>query len=161
VAERLRVVLRHNVGSGRRAYRKRKMTHAEWKGDFEKTGWAIREVSSGEVVGEAGRYAIRTDEKVLGDETVFELRDEELDMKAYARRVPTPERAAELARQVRGAGGNLGSDSWQGADCAPGGSRGPIMRLSAGSRRLMPPYSLIYAEEGVLGSSHDSYLILI
>ena len=63
---------------------------------FEGAGWAIRDVSSGEFVGEAGRYAIRTDEKVLGDETVFELRDEELDMKAYARRVPTPERAAEL-----------------------------------------------------------------
>jgi hypothetical protein len=56
----------------------------------------IREVSPGEFVGESGRYAICTDEKVLGDETIFELRDEELDMKAYARRVPTPERAAEL-----------------------------------------------------------------
>ena len=63
---------------------------------FERGGWAIRDVSSGEVVDEAGRYAIRADEKVLGDETVFELRDEELDMKAYTRRVPTPDRAAEL-----------------------------------------------------------------
>jgi len=63
---------------------------------FERAGWVIREGSSGEFVGEAGRYAIRTDEKVLGDETVFELRDEQLDMKAYARRVPAPERAAEL-----------------------------------------------------------------
>ena len=72
------------------------MSDAEVREVFESTGWAMREVSSGEFVGEAGRYAIRADEKVLGDETVFELRDEELDMKAYARRVPTPERAAEL-----------------------------------------------------------------
>jgi hypothetical protein len=72
------------------------MTDAEVKETFKRAGWAIREVPSGEVVGEAGRYAIRTDEEVLGDETVFELRDEELDMKAYAHHVPTPERAAEL-----------------------------------------------------------------
>ena len=72
------------------------MPDAEVKEAFERAGWAIREESSGEFVGEAGRYAIRTDEKLLGDETVFELRDEELDMKAYARRVPTPERAEEL-----------------------------------------------------------------
>jgi hypothetical protein len=72
------------------------MTSREVTEAFERTGWAIREVSSGEVVGEAGRYVIRPDEKVLGDETVFELCDEELDMKAYARRVPTPERAAAL-----------------------------------------------------------------
>ena len=72
------------------------MGDAEVREVFERTGWAMREVSSGKFVGEAGRYAIRADEKVLGDETVFELRDEELDMKAYARRVPTPERAAEL-----------------------------------------------------------------
>ncbi len=72
------------------------MTDTEGKEAFERAGWAVRDVSSGQVVGEAGRYAIRTDEKVLGDETVFELRDEELDMRAYARRVPTPERTAEL-----------------------------------------------------------------
>ncbi len=72
------------------------MTDTEGKEAFERAGWAIREGTSGELVGEAGRYAIRTDEKVLGDETVFELRDEELDTKAYARRVPTPKRAAEL-----------------------------------------------------------------
>jgi hypothetical protein len=72
------------------------MPDAEVKEAFERAGWAMRDVSSEEVVGEAGRYAIRTDEEVLGDETVFELRDEELEMKAYARRVPTPERAAEL-----------------------------------------------------------------
>ena len=72
------------------------MTDAGVKEAFERAGWAVRDVSSGEFVGEAGRYAIRTDEKVLGDETVFELRDEELDMKAYTRRVPTPDRAAEL-----------------------------------------------------------------
>ena len=72
------------------------MTDAEVKEAFERAGWTIREVSSEELVGEADRYAIRTDEEVVGDETVFELRDEELDMKAYARRVPTPERAAEL-----------------------------------------------------------------
>ncbi len=72
------------------------MPDAEVKEAFERAGWRIREVSSEELVGEADRYAIRADEEVLGDETVFELRDEELDMKAYARRVPTPERAAEL-----------------------------------------------------------------
>ena len=72
------------------------MTDAEVKEAFERAGWTIREVSSEELVGEADRYVIRTDEKVLGDETVFELRDEELEMKAYARRVSTPERAAEL-----------------------------------------------------------------
>jgi hypothetical protein len=75
------------------------MTSGEVKEAFERAGWAIREVFSGEVVGEAGRYTIRTDEEVLGDETVFELRDEELDMKAYARRVPTPERSAELLNE--------------------------------------------------------------
>jgi hypothetical protein len=72
------------------------MSDAGVKEAFERAGWAIQDVFSGEVVGEAGRYTIRTDEEVVGDETVFELRDEELDMKAYARRVPTPERAAEL-----------------------------------------------------------------
>jgi hypothetical protein len=72
------------------------MTDAEAKEAFERTGWVIRDVSSGEFVGESGKYAIRTDEKVLGDETIFELRDEELDMKAYSRCVPTPEQAAEL-----------------------------------------------------------------
>ena len=72
------------------------MTDAEVKEALERAGWAIREGSAGKVVGEAGRYAIRADEELLGDETVFELRDEELDMKAYARRVPTPDRAAEL-----------------------------------------------------------------
>ena len=75
------------------------MTDAEVKEAFERGGWTIRDISSGEVVGEAGRYAIRTDEEVLGDETVFELRDEELDMKAYARRIPTPERAATLLNE--------------------------------------------------------------
>ncbi len=72
------------------------MTDTEVKEAFERAGWAVGEVSSGEFVGEAGRYATHTDEKVLGDETVFELRDEELDTKAYARRVPTPELAVEL-----------------------------------------------------------------
>jgi hypothetical protein len=38
------------------------MTNADVKEDFERAGWAIREVSSGEFVGEAGRYTIRTDE---------------------------------------------------------------------------------------------------
>ena len=37
------------------------MTDAEAKEAFERAGWMIREVSSGEFVGEAGRYAIRTD----------------------------------------------------------------------------------------------------
>jgi hypothetical protein len=35
----------------------------------------------------------------LGDETVFELRDEELDMKVYARKVPPPERARALLEE--------------------------------------------------------------
>ena len=78
------------------------MTGAEVKETFERAGWAIREVSSREVVGEFGRYTIRTDEKVLGNEIIFELCDEELDMKAYARRVPTPERAAELLEKYSG-----------------------------------------------------------
>jgi hypothetical protein len=72
------------------------MSDAEVREAFERAGWAIGDVTPGEFVGEAGRYAIRTDEKLLGDETVFELRDEELDMKAYSRRIPTPERTAEL-----------------------------------------------------------------
>jgi hypothetical protein len=75
------------------------MSDAGVKEAFERAGWAIQEASSGEFVGEVGRYAIRTDEEVLGDETVFELRDEELDMKAYARRVPTPEQSAELLNE--------------------------------------------------------------
>jgi hypothetical protein len=68
---------------------------------FERAGWTIREGHPEEIVGEAGRgrYAIRADEKLLGDETVFELLDEELKMKAYARKVPTPERAATLLRE--------------------------------------------------------------
>ena len=50
-------------------------------------------------VGEAGRYVIRTTEKILGTETVFELHDEELNMKVYARKVPSPGRAAELIEE--------------------------------------------------------------
>ena len=67
---------------------------------FERAGWTIRE-GPGEIVGEAGRsrYASQADERLLGDETVFELRDEELNMKAYARKVPTSERAAVLLRE--------------------------------------------------------------
>ncbi len=68
---------------------------------FEAAGWTIREGHPEEIVGEAGRgrYAIRPAERLLGDETVFEMRDEELNMKAYARKVPTPERAATLLRE--------------------------------------------------------------
>jgi hypothetical protein len=68
---------------------------------FERAGWTIREGLSEEIVGEAGsgRYAIRPAERLLGDKTIFELRDEELNMKAYARKVPTPERAATLLRE--------------------------------------------------------------
>jgi hypothetical protein len=72
------------------------MTGGEAKAAFEGAGWAVREDPSGEVVGEAGGYAIRVDEKLLGTETVFELLDEELNMKAYTRRVPTPERTEAL-----------------------------------------------------------------
>ena len=42
------------------------MTDAEVKEALERAGWAIREGSAGEVVGEVGRYAIRADEEVLG-----------------------------------------------------------------------------------------------
>ena len=68
---------------------------------FERVGWTIQEGLSGEIFGEAGRgrYAIRAAERLLGDETVFEMRDEELNMKAYVRKVPTPERAAKLLRE--------------------------------------------------------------
>jgi hypothetical protein len=64
---------------------------------FERTGWEVREGPSftGATAGE-GRYTIRLDDKVLGHETVYELRDEELSVKAYARKIPSPERAAEL-----------------------------------------------------------------
>jgi hypothetical protein len=68
---------------------------------FEAAGWAIREHPSGEegTVGEAGRYAIRTTQKLLGTQTVFELHDEELNMKVYTREVPSPRRAAELIEE--------------------------------------------------------------
>jgi hypothetical protein len=69
---------------------------------FEAAGWAIREkhpLREEGAVGEAGRYVIRTTEKILGTETVFELHDEELNMKVYARKVPSPERAAELIEE--------------------------------------------------------------
>ncbi len=69
---------------------------------FEAAGWAIREKHPLEeegAVGEAGRYVIRTTEKLLGTQTVYELRDEELNMKVYARKVPSPERAAELIEE--------------------------------------------------------------
>jgi hypothetical protein len=75
------------------------MTGREATEAFERAGWQIREGSSGEVVGRAGRYAIRLDEKLLGDETVFELLDEELNMKTYARKVQTPERAMALLEE--------------------------------------------------------------
>jgi hypothetical protein len=69
---------------------------------FEAAGWAIREKHppwEEGAVGEAGRYVIRTTEKLVGDETVYELQDEELNMKVYARKVPSPERAAELIEE--------------------------------------------------------------
>jgi hypothetical protein len=66
---------------------------------FEGAGWAVREDPSGGIVGEAGRYSIRPDEKLLGSETVFELLDGELNMKVYARKVPTPERAGALLEE--------------------------------------------------------------
>ena len=77
------------------------MTDQEPAEVFERAGWTIREDPSGEILGEAGRgrYAIGADERLLGDETVFELLDEELNMKAFARKVPTPERAATLLRE--------------------------------------------------------------
>jgi len=69
---------------------------------FEAAGWAIRGKHALEeegAVGEAGRYVIRTTEKLVGDETVYELRDEELNMKVYARKIPSPGRAAELIEE--------------------------------------------------------------
>jgi hypothetical protein len=69
---------------------------------FEAAGWAIRgkrPLEEEAAVGEAGRYAIRTTEKLVGDETVYELHDEELNMKAYARKVPSPGRAAQLIEE--------------------------------------------------------------
>jgi hypothetical protein len=51
------------------------MTNQERAEVFEEAGWTIQESPSGEIFGEAGRgrYAIRADEKLLGDEIVFEL----------------------------------------------------------------------------------------
>ena len=72
------------------------MTGRESAEAFERAGWATREGPSGEIVGASGRYSIRPDEKLLGSETVFELLDENLNMKVYARGVPTPERARAL-----------------------------------------------------------------
>jgi len=68
---------------------------------FERAGWTIQEGLTGEILGKGGRgrYAIRPAERLLGDETVLEMRDEELNMKAYARKVPTPERAAKLLKE--------------------------------------------------------------
>jgi hypothetical protein len=69
---------------------------------FEAAGWAIRgkrPLEEEGAVGEAGRYVIRTTEKLVGDETVYELHDEELEMKVYARNVPSPGRVAELIEE--------------------------------------------------------------
>jgi hypothetical protein len=69
---------------------------------FEAAGWAIRQKHPLEeegAVGEAGRYVIRTTEKILGTQTVYELQDEELNMKVYAHKVPSPGRAAELIEE--------------------------------------------------------------
>jgi hypothetical protein len=69
---------------------------------FEAAGWAIREkypLEEEGAGGEAGRYVIRTTEKLVGDETVYELQDEELNMKVYAHKIPSPERAAELIEE--------------------------------------------------------------
>ena len=68
---------------------------------FERAGWTMREGLSEKIVGEGGRgrYAIRPAERLLVDETVFEMRGEELNLKAYARKVPTPERAAKLLKE--------------------------------------------------------------
>jgi hypothetical protein len=83
--------------------RRHHMTHREEAAqNFEAAGWAIREKHPpGEEgsVGEAGGYAIRTTEKILGTETVYELHDEELNMKVYARKVASPGRAAELIEE--------------------------------------------------------------
>jgi hypothetical protein len=78
------------------------MTDREAAQSFEAAGWAIRKkhpLGEEGAVGEAGRYAIWTTEKIMGTETVFELHDEELNMKVYARKVPSPRRAAELIEE--------------------------------------------------------------
>jgi hypothetical protein len=79
------------------------MTHREEAAQsFEAAGCAIRgNHPPGEegAVGEVGRYVIWTTEKILGAQTVYELHDEELNMKVYARKVPSPERAAELIEE--------------------------------------------------------------
>ncbi len=78
------------------------MTNKKSVEAFERAGWTIREgdlPGQGDLVAEAGRYAIRSEEKLLGEETVFELRDKELNMKAFVRKVPTPERAAALLEE--------------------------------------------------------------
>jgi hypothetical protein len=78
------------------------MTDREAAQSFEAAGWSIREKHPPReegIVGQAGRYAIRTTEKLVGDETVYELHDEELEMKVYARNVPSPGRVAELIEE--------------------------------------------------------------
>ena len=78
------------------------MTGREAAEAFEAAGWTIRgEHPPGDegTAGEAGRYAIRTTEKLLGSETVYEIHDEELNMKVYTRKVPSPERAAALIEE--------------------------------------------------------------
>ncbi len=77
------------------------MTNEKLAEALERIGWTVREDHSGETVGEAsrGKYAIRADERLLGGETIFELLDDELNMKTYARKVPTPERATTLLRE--------------------------------------------------------------
>ena len=78
------------------------MTDREAAQAFEAAGWAIRAKHPPKeegTVGEAGRYTIRTTEKLLGTETVYEFHDDELNMKVHARKVPSPRRAAELIEE--------------------------------------------------------------
>jgi hypothetical protein len=104
------------------------MTDGEAAEAFEAAGWSIRgKQPSGEegVVGEAGRYAIRTTEKLLGSETVFELHDEELNMKVYAQG-PLPGTGGGVDRGVRCPGGDLGHYPWQDPYGAPWGGGGSV-----------------------------------
>jgi hypothetical protein len=95
---------------------------------FEAAGWAIRGKHALEkegAVGEAGRYVIRTTEKLVGDETVYELHDEELNMKVYAHKVPSPGRAAELIEEY-GAPAEISDVTPGKVPMAPPGTEGPV-----------------------------------
>jgi hypothetical protein len=82
-----------------------RMLAEEIRQDFEAAGWDVgRPVGEEEaerlemaVRGEAGKYTITAHRSVLVlDEPVLELCDRDLSRVAWVRKVPTPDRAAEL-----------------------------------------------------------------